>query len=149
MLKEKLKKLLNSDLRRMQIELFEYLYEEDIWKIQTRINNSSGNICLQIIDNLNTYIGKELGKIEHKKTRELEFSLVEITRNELIQKIDDTIEIINQTLDNFDNNLIEKDFPILVFEHKTSIQNALVFLASRLSYNLWQVNYHRRMSNGY
>ncbi len=145
MLIETLKILFNRDLKRLIIEIKQYNNEDDIWKIKGQINNSAGNLCLHLVGNLNTYIGKELGKTEYIRNRELEFSLKNVPRQELIQKIENTIEIINRTMDNFDENLLETEYPILVFDRKTSTEYLLVHLTTHLTYHLGQINYHRRL----
>lgn len=145
MLTETLKILFNRDLKRLISEIEQYINEDDIWKIKGLINNSAGNLCLHIVGNLNTYIGKELGKTGYIRNRDLEFSLKYVPRQELIQKIENTIVIINETLDNFDESLLETEYPVLVFDDKTSIGYLLVHLTTHLTYHLGQINYHRRL----
>lgn len=145
MLRETLKILFNRDLKRLITEIEQYSTDANLWKIKGQINNSGGNLCLHLIGNLNTYICKELGKIEYIRHRELEFSLKDIPRQELIQKIENTIEIIDETLNNFDENLLEAEYPILVFDEKTSNEYLLVHLTTHLTYHLGQINYHRRL----
>lgn len=145
MLKETLKILFNRDLKRLRNEIEQYNNEDDIWKIEGQINNSAGNLCLHLVGNLNTYIGKELGNTGYLRNRELEFYAKNIPRQELIQMVENTIKMINQTLDYFDENLLETEYPILVFDHKTSTEYLLVHLTTHLTYHLGQVNYHRRL----
>lgn len=145
MIIDTLKTLFNRDLRRLITEIEQYNIEADIWKVNGQINNSAGNLCLHLVGNLNTYIGRELGKTGYLRNRELEFSSKDIPRQELIQKVENTIEMINQTLDNFDKNFLETEYPILVFDHKTSTEYLLVHLTTHLTYHLGQINYHRRL----
>ncbi len=145
MILDTLKILFNRDLKRLITEIEQYNIEADIWKINGHINNSAGNLCLHLVGNLNTYIGRELGKTGYLRNRELEFSSKDVPRQELIQKVENTIEIINQTLDNFDENLLETEYPILVFDQKTSTEYLLVHLTTHLTYHLGQINYHRRL----
>ena len=145
MIVETLKILFNRDLKRLRNELELYKNEADIWKIKGQINNSAGNLCLHLVGNLNTYIGKELGRTDYIRNRELEFSSRNLPRQELIKKVENIIEIINQTLDNFDEHLLEAEYPILVFDHKTSTEYLLVHLTTHLTYHLGQINYHRRL----
>ena len=142
---EILKILFNRDLKRLINEIEEYNNEVDIWKIKGQINNSAGNLCLHLVGNLNTYIGKELGKTNYIRNRELEFSLMNVPRQELIKKVENTLEIINQTLDNLDEKILATEYPILVFVNKTSTEYLLVHLTSHLTYHLGQINYHRRL----
>lgn len=145
MLIETLKILFNRDLKRLKNEIEQYNNEVDIWKIKGQIKNSAGNLCLHLVGNLNTYIGKELGRTDYIRNRELEFSSRNVPRQELIKKVESTVEMINQTLDNFDEHLLETEYPILVFDNKTSIGYLLVHLATHLTYHLGQINYHRRL----
>lgn len=145
MIIDTLKTLFNRDLNRLITEIELYHNETDIWKVKGQINNSAGHLCLHLVGNLNTYIGKELGHTSYVRNRELEFSSEPILRQQLIQNVKNTIEIINQTLDNFDKNLLAAEYPILVFEQKTSTEFFLVHLTTHLSYHLGQINYHRRL----
>ncbi len=145
MLIESLKILFNRDLKRVIKEIEEYNNEVDIWKIKGQINNSAGNIYLHLVGNLKTYIGKELGKTNYIRNREFEFSSKNVPRQELIKKVENTIEIITQTLDNLNENILATEYPILVFDNKTSTEYLLVHLTTHLTYHLGQINYHRRL----
>jgi hypothetical protein len=145
MLIDTLKILFNRDLKRLISEIEQYNTEADIWKIEGQINNSAGNLCLHLTGNLNTYIGRELGKTGYVRNREQEFSLKDVPREELIKNVENTIEMINQAFDKLDESILETEFPIVVFEHKTSTEYFLVHLATHLAYHLGQVNYHRRL----
>lgn len=145
MILDTVKTLFNRDLKRLLNEIELYDNEADIWKVKTQISNSAGNLCLHLVGNLNTYIGKELGGTEYIRNRDLEFSLKDMPRQELILKVKNTIEMINQILDQLDDSLLETEYPILVFEKKTSTEFLLVHLTTHLTYHLGQINYHRRL----
>ena len=145
MLIETLKILFNRDLKRVINEIEQYNNEVDIWKIKGQINNSAGNICLHLVGNLKTYIGKELGETNYIRNRELEFSSKNVSRQELIKRVENTIEIITQTLDNLNEDILANEYPILVLENKTSTEYLLVHLTTHLTYHLGQINYHRRL----
>ena len=145
MIIDTLKTLFNRDLNRLITEIELYHTEADIWKVKGQINNSAGHLCLHLVGNLNTYIGKELGKTGYIRNRELEFSSDAVPRLELVQKVKDTIEMIHQTLDNLEKNLLEAEYTVLVFDHKTSTEFMLVHLSTHLAYHLGQINYHRRL----
>ena len=91
MLIETLKIIFNRDLLKLKTEIELYRDEKNLWRTDKAIANSAGNLCLHLVGNLNTYIGKEIGKTNYVRNRELEFSLKDVLRAELIQKIDDTI----------------------------------------------------------
>ncbi|WP_026464311.1 DUF1572 family protein [Adhaeribacter aquaticus] len=145
MLIETLIAIFTRDLNRLRSEITSYQKEENIWKVDGDIANSAGNLFLHLIGNLNTYIGKEIGKTGYIRNRESEFSLKDVPRQELLTKIDDTIEVISKSISNLDESTLTKEYHILVFDEKTSTEYLLVHLATHLTYHLGQINYHRRL----
>ena len=141
-------KLLQRDLEKLKQELLEYRDETLIWKTVAGISNSAGNLCLHLVGNLNTYIGAELGQSGYIRNRELEFSQKDIPREELIQKIEGTIEVVTQTLDRLPAEALAQEYPLLVLKEKTSTGYFLTHLAVHLGYHLGQINYHRRILEG-
>ena len=148
MLAETLRILFNRDLERLISELELYKSEANIWKIKGEIRNSAGHLCLHLVGNLNTYIGKELAGTRHIRNRELEFSSQPVPRQELINKIGDTTNIIDLTFKDFNERLMQAEYPVVVFDHATSTEYFLVHLATHLNYHLGQINYHRRLIEG-
>jgi hypothetical protein len=144
MLLETLKDLFTRDLNKLKSEIENYTREENIWMVDKHIANSAGNLCLHLIGNLNTYIGKELGGTNYIRNRDLEFSLKNIPRSELVNKISGTVEMVEQVLTSLNEVELSKEYPILVLDTKTSTEYLLVHLATHLAYHLGQVNYHRR-----
>lgn len=145
MLVETLKSLFTRDLLKLSSEIKSYKEEENIWRVEKQIANSAGNLCLHLIGNLNTYIGKEIGKTDYVRNRTLEFSLKNIPKKELLSKIDETMLVVNNSLDRLDEDTLASEFPILVFDKKTSTEYMLVHLTTHLAYHLGQINYHRRL----
>ncbi|MES3016630.1 MAG: DUF1572 family protein [Bacteroidota bacterium] len=145
MLKEVLKFLFVRDLNRLYTEIDLYQSEEEIWKTVMEIPNSTGNLCLHLTGNLNTYIGKEIGETGYIRDREAEFSLKNIPKIRLLAEVKNTIDVVLSSLDKLDNELLEKEYPVLLFEEKASTQFVLIHLATHLTYHLGQINYHRRL----
>ncbi|MEH3112041.1 DUF1572 family protein [Pedobacter terrae] len=145
MLTETLKKLFNRDLSKLKSEIEAYQNEENLWRIGHGIANPAGNLCLHLVGNLNTYIGAVLGGTNYVRNRELEFSLKDIPRQELINMIEATITVVSETLGNMSQEQMDNEYPILVFEEKTATEFFLVHLTTHLAYHLGQINYHRRL----
>lgn len=145
MLTDTLRLLFSRDLNRVKQELALYNDEEKIWHIEKGIANSAGNLCLHLVGNLNTYIGAELGGIPYVRHRELEFSLKNVARRELLEKLNETSRIVDVSLSKVGPEVLAQEYPILVFENKTSTEYFLVHLAAHLTYHLGQINYHRRL----
>lgn len=142
---ETLKFLYNRDLNKLKTEIESYQNENRIWYIEKTITNSTGNLCLHIIGNLNTYIGAQIAKTNYIRNRELEFSDKDIPRSVLIAQIDATLKVINEALDQLIDEDLKQQHPYLVLENKTSVGFILMHLATHLAYHIGQINYHRRL----
>ena len=145
MLIDTLKIIFTRDLLKLKAEIELYKDEKNIWIIDKNIPNSGGNLCLHLIGNLNTYIGREIGKTSYVRNRDLEFSRKDVVRTELINKIDDTVIVVQDALSQMRQEELDKEYPLLVFDKKTSTEYFLVHLIAHLSYHLGQINYHRRL----
>ena len=145
MLIETLKSLFDRDLNKLKLEIESYQNESQIWAIDKNISNSGGNLCLHLIGNLNTYIGAEIGKTGYIRNRELEFSLKDVPRSELIEKIENTILVVNNALDTLTESDLEAIYPLVVFEKEMPTGFFLIHLSTHLAYHLGQINYHRRL----
>ena len=140
-----LQSLFERDINRLKAEIELYSDEKNLWHVEKDISNSAGNLCLHLIGNLNAFIGAELGKTGYVRQRDLEFSTKDVARNELIEKIEATIEVVKKSLATVTQEQLEADYPIIVFKEKISTGLFLVHLATHLNYHLGQINYHRRL----
>jgi uncharacterized damage-inducible protein DinB len=140
-----LKTLFQRDLTKLKLEIESYQNESNIWQIDKAISNSAGNLCLHLIGNLNTYIGAQIGKTNYIRNRELEFSDTNVPKAILIAQIETTMQTVNDSLALLTDADLNKEYPILVFEAKTSTEFLLIHLTTHLAYHLGQINYHRRL----
>ncbi|SDK11093.1 Protein of unknown function [Pedobacter sp. ok626] len=146
MLKESLKSLFTRDLNKLKSEIESYQKEEQLWLVDKNIANSAGNLCLHLVGNLNTFVGAELGKTGYVRNRELEFSLKDVPRAELVAKVEDTIKVVNTTLDGLSEEELVNDYPLVkIVVGGSSVGFMLVHLSTHLAYHLGQINYHRRL----
>jgi hypothetical protein len=133
------------DLNKLKEEIKSYNNEQNIWKIDGKIANTAGNLCLHLVGNLNTYIGKELGGTAYVRNRDLEFSQKDVSQKELIQKVEQTIEVVDQSLAKITDSALEEEYPLQVYETKSTTGFILGSLLAHLGYHLGQINYHRRL----
>lgn len=145
MLLDTLIELFKRDLNKLKVEIELYKDEINLWLIHKDVTNCAGNLCLHLVGNLNAFIGAELGDTGYIRQRELEFSLKDVPRVELIKKVDDTIIMVENILNKLTPDDLEKDFPIDVFKEKMTTEFFLVHLSTHLAYHLGQINYHRRL----
>ena len=134
-----------NDLNSVIAELELYTNEENIWRIEKGIANSAGNLSLHLIGNLHTFIGKEIGKTNYIRNRELEFSQKNIPRTTLIHDLNETIAMVKKSLLSITEEDLKKDYPLMKFTKVETVEYLLVHLIKHLAYHLGQINYHRRL----
>ena len=135
----------NRDLIRLKEELNLYKEESQIWELKGEITNTSGNLALHLIGNLNHFIGAIIGKTGFIRQRPAEFTTKNIARINLLADIDNTILIVNNSLEPLTDEDFEKDYPLEKNEKIVSIEHMLIHLIGHLNYHLGQINYHRRL----
>ena len=139
--------LLIRDLNKLKKEIQSYQQEENLWIIDGDIKNCAGNLCLHIVGNLKTYIGANLGGTGYIRQRDLEFSQKNVARETMIQMVDETIAVVDDTLHNLSDEILFAEYPMQVFSEKMTTQFFLTHLSGHLMYHLGQINYHRRLLN--
>lgn len=145
MIIDSIRPIFKRDLTKLKQELSLYKNEVNIWKLEGTIANTAGNLSLHLVGNLNTYIGATLGNSGYVRNREAEFADKGIERTTLINMIERTIDVVDNTLANLKEEQLQQEFPVQVFESKTTTAYMLIHLAAHLGYHLGQVNYHRRL----
>ena len=145
MLIETLIKLFNRDLNKLKVEINAYTNESNLWVVDKAVSNCSGNLCLHIVGNLNHFIGSELGNTGYVRQRDLEFSLKDVPREELLGQVDNVMKTVEETLSKLTREDLEKEYRRRVFEDYMTTGYFLVHLSTHLAYHLGQINYHRRL----
>lgn len=145
MLINTLKPFFRRDILKLRQELASYQDERNIWLVDKGITNSAGNLCLHLLGNLNDFIGAKLGSSGYVRQRELEFTLRDISREELLKRIDDTLSVVESTLDQLKEEQLEGEFPVRIADQKLTNESLLVHVITHLHYHLGQINYHRRL----
>ena len=147
MVQENLAELYKRDLEKLKKEIESYTNENDIWKIDEGILNSGGNLCLHLIGNLKHFVGRLLGNTSYERQRDKEFSDKNIPQKDLLNAIDETIQIVVNTIQNITNDEMSNVFPVAVFGEGKTTEFILLSLYGHLDYHLGQINYHRRLLN--
>ena len=138
-------KVLTRHLEQLRKEINAYKDENDLWLKAGEIPNSAGNLCLHLCGNLQHFIGTVLGNSDYVRHRDDEFGLQNVPRKELLSEIDNTIQVVTQTLSELDESTLKHNYPIDVFGEKMTTEFFLIHLTSHFGYHLGQLNYHRRL----
>ena len=142
---EALKQLFIRDLEKLKAEISSYTSEQNLWKIKGTVNNSGGNLALHICGNLQHFIGATLGNTGYVRNREAEFSRKNVPIRELVAEIELTIKVVQKTLSELKEDVLQKKYPIDVFGYEVTTEFFLTHLTTHLTYHLGQINYHRRL----
>lgn len=145
MLTDTLIKLFKRDLNKLIAEVESYSNEQNLWLVKKGVSNSAGNLCLHIVGNLKTFIGAEFGNTGYIRQRDLEFSLKDVSRADIITQVNETIVVVENALNTITQEDLKKDYSRRVFEDTMTTEYFLVHLTTHLSYHLGQINYHRRL----
>lgn len=120
--------------------------EETLWMVLPGITNSIGNLTQHLIGNLNHFIGATLGETGYVRNREAEFSERYLSKIEMIAKIKETAQMLDQVLDSLTEADFQKKYPHEPFGYPMTAGHMILKLASHLGYHLGQINYLRRIS---
>lgn len=145
MLKNVLIEIYERELNKLITEINLYPDDESLWLTKGEITNSAGNLALHLLGNLNHFLGAVLHKNGYVRDRDREFSAKNISRKELCRKIDETIAVVKDTIENLSNEDFSKDYPLEFQEKTVKTDFFLVHLVTHLNYHLGQINYHRRL----
>ncbi len=145
MITDSLIQLFKRDLNKLIVEINLYSNESNLWKVDKAISNSAGNLCLHLVGNLKTFIGAHLANSGYIRQRDLEFSLKNVPRTEMVKQVEETIYIIEVALKSLTASDLQKEYTPQVFDKPMTTEYFLIHLSMHLSYHLGQINYHRRL----
>ena len=145
MLTATLIKLFTRDLNDLKTQVDLYKNEKNLWLVTKDISNCAGNLCLHLVGNLNYFIGAKLGNSGYVRQRDLEFSLKDVPKVELIKQVDETISIVESVLSKLTEEDLQKEYKRHDIEDTMTTEYFLVHLTMHLAYHLGQINYHRRL----
>lgn len=138
---------INRDLKQLIKEIEAYPNEADLWFRVKNIKNSAGSLALHIVGNLNHFIGSVMGGTDYVRDREFEFSNIVIERKEILQKIENTIEMVNKIVPELTDKRLQKTFEYDFLGEQSTLFYLFQF-TTHLAYHLGQINYHRRALAG-
>jgi hypothetical protein len=133
------------DIRKLIEEVNLFRNEENLWRTQGSVKNSSGNLVLHIIGGLNHLIGATLAQTGYVRDRDQEFIRKGVAREILVAQLEELIPMINGTLNGLTPDQMEAEYPVIFDNMKASNSYVLLQLSLHLNYHLGQVNYLRRV----
>ena len=145
MLGQILASIIARELRTLRREIGAYPSEESIWLAPPGIANSAGTLTLHLIGNLQHLIGTQLGATGYVRNRDAEFASRNVSREDLVRGIDETIALVESVLPGVSKERMGEMYPVEVAGVRVRTDDFLAHLAAHLAYHLGQVDYHRRL----
>lgn len=130
-----LSQLYERDLNQLSKEVELFKQPENLWTTLDGVTNSAGNLCLHIIGNLNTYVGKNLGGTGYVRNREAEFSLKGVAASEIVASLAQTNQMTVQVIHNLPETAFRSIYPAQVFGTEMETGYFLIHLATHLNYH--------------
>lgn len=137
--------LFDRELDRISGILDLYPEEKDIWYSNLHVKNSTGNLVLHLVGNLNFFIGMHMGGIKYVRDREAEFSLKNISREQLQGDLENTKAKIHEVILTIEDRQLNDKFPINVLDKEWTNREFLLHLLWHVAYHAGQADYHRKM----
>lgn len=116
------------------------LSEEDVWYRPNENVVSVGNLVLHLCGNVTQWIVSGLGGAPDRRNRDGEFSEKgPISKAELLQRLDETLDQAEQTLNAFDPARVLDD--VTIQGEDTNVMYALIHVAEHFSYHVGEITY--------
>jgi hypothetical protein len=145
MLNSVLANFYERDIHKLIEEVNLFRNEENLWKTNGSVKNSSGNLVLHITGGLNHLIGATLARTGYIRDRDQEFLKKNVERKILVAQLEELIPLINAVFTDLTTEQMEAEYPAFFDKPGTSTSYVLVQLLLHLNYHLGQVNYLRRV----
>ena len=142
---EGLATLFNRDLTRLIQELQAFPGDEMLWRRAAGVKNSAGNLVLHLEGNLREYIGRQLGHTAYSRTRDQEFALTGVSRDDLVRRMEQVKELVVNVVGRMSDTELAATYPEDVLQIPLSSHDFLVHLHGHLNFHLGQIDYLRRI----
>ena len=137
--------IFERDLNNVSQELSLYTHDASIWELKDGFPVTGGNLCLHIAGNLQHFIGTVLGDTGYVRNKNAEFSAKNISRQKLIDLINETKTVVKDTLEQVTKKELEKPYPQQVLDEPVTTEFFLLHLVTHLNYHFGQINFHRKL----
>ena len=144
-LAQELAALLHRDLTKLVQELQRFPSDPMLWQCAPGVANSAGNLALHLEGNLREYIGRQLGGIQFKRERPLEFSTTGLPLAHIVSRIEHVKDKIPEIVAALSPEALDANYPENVLGVPLSTKQFIIHLLGHLNYHLGQINYLRRI----
>lgn len=144
MLSTELAALFARDLTRLIQELSAFPDSASLWQTAPGVTNAAGTLALHLEGNLREYIGRQLGGIEFKRDRPLEFSSRGVDQKDLVARTEAVRTMVPRVIEALSEPQLAAIYPEQVLSVPITTRQFLIHLSGHLNYHLGQIDYLRR-----
>ena len=137
--------ILVRDLNKVIAELNLFTHESNIWVVDGTISNSAGNLALHISGAISHFVGAVLGNDGYIRNRESEFTVKNLSKEEVLGKVRDAAATASRVLPSISEDELDLPFPEKIGNRELTIRFFLIHFVGHVNYHLGQINYHRRL----
>jgi len=137
--------LFTRDLNRLRKQIDSFASDDALWQTLPGVINPAGNLALHLEGNLREFVGRQLGQLPYSRTRDLEFSLKRLSREDVSSRLEELSETIPSIIENLSAEQLEMEYPEEVLDSAMTTHHFLVHLYGHLNWHLGQIDYLRRM----
>jgi hypothetical protein len=137
--------LFTRDLNRLRKQIDSFASDDALWQTLPGVINPAGNLALHLEGNLREFVGRQLGKLPYSRTRDLEFSLKRLSREDVSSRLEELSQTIPSIIENLSAEQLEMEYPEEVLDSAMTTHHFLVHLYGHLNWHLGQIDYLRRM----
>ena len=92
--------LFTRDLNRLRKQIDSFASDDALWQTLPGVINPAGNLALHLEGNLREFVGRQLGKLPYSRTRDLEFSLKRLSREDVSSRLEELSQTIPSIIEN-------------------------------------------------
>ncbi|MCM2256763.1 MAG: DinB family protein [Vicinamibacteria bacterium] len=140
--------LFRRDLGTLARQIRAFPADDLLWATAPGVTNPAGNIVLHLEGNLREYVGRQLGHVEYRRDRALEFSDRGLGREELAARVDALRTTIPDVVAALSSDAMAARYPETVLERPLTTHAFLVHLHGHLNWHLGQMDTLRRILTG-
>ena len=140
-------RILGRDLDALAGQLAGYPDEESLWRVGGTILNAPGTLALDMVGNLEHYVGAVLGGTDYVRDRDAEFAERDVPRDEILGRISSCQEMVLSTLSELSDEVVTAPYPgeLPAAMAGASTHLFLLHLCGHFLWHLGQIDYHRRL----
>ena len=136
--------LYRREIEKLKNEILSYEADEQLWK-KFEGTAAAGILCLYVTGNLQHYIGNLIGDSGYIRNNEAEMKARNLSRERLLEEVDNTMEVVINTLEEVSKTDLLKIFPTNEFEEPVTTEYYLIHLLKNVSFYLGQICFHHQL----